>query len=99
MKQGVSGARSHQLQLSYRLLKVSDDSFLSIAIISLNNNELQAAFGNCFDEIMSRQVTASESAPAGHMNLSSRSLAIQVKDTLKWPPKKLRKDIKGMTLD
>jgi hypothetical protein len=34
---------------------------------------------------MSRQVTASESAPAGHMNLSSRSLAIQVNDTLKEP--------------
>lgn len=87
-----------QLHLHYRLLKVSDDSFLSIAITSLNSNELQAAFGSCFDEIMSRQVTASESVPAGHMNLSSRNLAIQVNDTLKCP-NKFRTGTEGVVQD
>jgi len=48
---------------------------------------------------MSRQVTASESAPAGHMNLSSRSLAIQVNDTLNDQQIKLRTDTKCMALD
>ena len=97
---------SHQWWWNYRLLKVSDDSFLIIAIMSLNNNELQAAFDNCFAEIMSRHETASESAPVGHMNLSSRSLAIQVSATLKmatWTNlsslQKVRYSIKRMIID
>lgn len=67
----------------YRLLRASDDSFLRIAIISLNNIEWQAPFDSFFPVITSRHVILSEFKPPVPKNLSSRNLAMHVSATCK----------------
>lgn len=66
----------------YRLLSASEDSFLRIAMISLNKIEQQAPLDNCLLIIMSRHVTVSDAESLERTNLSSRSFAMQVRPTL-----------------